>query len=186
MLVNCGVAAVLALAAPAAAPAATLDFTVFPAGSQASNVLNLPEATVTGLGDTLFVGSSFGPNRVCSIIGGYCEADMEVAFAGTVSNLAFDASGYHPGDFIKVSAFDSMDNLLASFDIAANGDFGFGTLGGISRIFFDNSSTGAGMFYGNFRFDQQQQSTAVPLPASLILLASAFGATGLFLRRPPA
>lgn len=163
-------AAALALGVASAASAATLDFTAYPAGFQGTTVLNLPEATVTSLADDLYRGAGGIPDSICSISGGICTGDMRIEFTTDVSNLSFVAGGFAPGDFVAVSAFDGNNDLLGSIDIAAEGAFGFGALGGIRALFFADSSSAAGLTFGDFSFDQEDGGTGVPLPATLPLL----------------
>lgn len=173
-------AGALVFGAVSASHATTLDFTAFPFGAQGTTVLNLPEATVTGFGDDLFVGDTV-PNSICSLTSGFtCEADLKIDFVSDVSNLVFDANGFDPGDFIAVTAYNSANVGIGSFNITANGSYGFGALAGISWVFFDDSSTGAGMSYANFTFDQG--SVAVPEPNSLALLLLGIAGLGLALR----
>lgn len=181
--VKVGVAvAAFACVVSAGAPAATLDFTAFGPGFQGTTVLNLPEATVTGFGTDLFIGGGGIVNSICSIDFPTCQADLEITFMSEVSNLSFDVGGFNAGDFVAVSAFDTTGNLLGTFNVNSDGSVGFGGLGGIGRIFFDDSSMGGGgAAYGNFSFDQN--GAVIPLPAAGWFLLSATGALLAMSRR---
>lgn len=172
-------AGVLALSVSSAAGAATLDFSGLTPGAQGSTVLILPEATITSFGDDIFVGAAGIASEICAFNSGpyNCEADLEVDFNSLVSNLNFDVSGYDAGDLVTATAYDALDNVIGSFNISANGSYGFGALADISRVFFDDQSSGAGMAYDNFEF------SPVPLPAALPLLIGALGAMGFATRR---
>jgi hypothetical protein len=173
-----GIALAFALAAPAGA--ATLDFSGLPTGNLNTDVLELSNATLTSGGDSLFNISGAG---ICALNSAAfnCQADLEVAFKSLVSNLSFQAFGFDTGDFVVASAYSATDALLASVNIAANGSFGFGGLGGIARIYLDDSSTGAGYSWNNFQFDET--AAPVPLPAALPLMLGGMAMAGAFLRR---
>ena len=171
-------AAVLTMASTAV-HAATLDFSVFSLGSQGTNVLVLPEATITGSGSDLFIGAAGIDHELCAINLGSCEADLDVDFTGLVSNLSFVTSGYDSGDSVTASIFDAANALIASIIVTSNTLVDFTAYSGISRLFLDDNSTGAGYGYDGFRFDVAQ----VPLPATLPLLLAGLGAFGIARRR---
>lgn len=173
-----GVALALALAAPAGA--ATLDFSSLPAGNLNTDVLELSNATLTSGGDSLFniVGSG-----ICAFNNAFnCQASLDIDFDDEVSNLSFQAFGFDAGDFVLAQAFSSTDTLLASFDVVGNGVYSFGALAGISRLFLQDSSTGAGYSWNNFQFDESGPAP-VPLPAALPLMLGGMALAGAFLRR---
>lgn len=171
-------ASAVALSVSSAAGAATLDFSGLAPGAQGSAVLVLPEATITSFGDDIYVGAAGIASEICAFNNAFnCEADLEVDFNSLVSDLSFDVSGWQGGDLVVASAYDELDNLIGSFNISANGSYGFGALADISRVLFDDQSTAAGVAYDNFEF------SPVPLPASLPLLIGALGAMGFAMRR---
>lgn len=175
------VACLLAFGAMPAAHATMLDFTTFPFGNQGTTTLTLPEASVTGYSDDLYVGDTVS-NSICSIAGTSCDADLEIDFVNDVSNLVFDANGFNTGDFVTVTAYDAGNVSIGTFNITADGSFGFGALAGISWVYFDDSSTGAGLSFANITFDESR-GTAVPEPNALALALFGLVGIGLALTR---
>lgn len=171
--------AILALALAAPAGATTLDFSGFPTGNLHTTVLLLPEVTIATGGDSLFNIPGAG---LCAFNNAFnCAANLNLTFVGEVSNLSFEAFGYDPGDSVLAQVFNAGGTLLASFSIVGNGTYDFGSLGGIARLFLEDSSTGAGYSWNNFTFDNAP--AAIPLPATLPLLAGAMALGGVVLRR---
>lgn len=161
--------------------AASLDFTGL--GFNAINVLqvSVPGATVDSLGDGFFVNQfdQFGTGSICGLSGNSCEADFRITFTSAVSNLMFRTFGADPGDSVTITAFNgatSLGSTVVTTDTVVN----LAALGSITSVFFDDSSSAAGIGYANFTFDPG--TTVVPLPASLPLLAAGLGIFG-FLRR---
>lgn len=166
-------AGLLASFLSSAAQALTLDFGEVASGFQGSTTVTLSNATVNSFGDDLFV---YGPGQFgragnggfCGISGGSCEAGAEVLFNDAVSNLTFDARGFNLGDFATLSIFDGA-TLLSSTDISADTDVSFAGFSNISRLFIQDSSTGAGFDFTNFEFDASV-GNPVPAPATLVLI----------------
>ena len=91
-----------------------------------------------------------------------------------MSNLTFVTSGWDSGDIVYASIFDAADSLLAMITIDSNMLVDFSAYTGISRLFLDDNSTGAGIAYDQFSFN----TSAVPVPAAVWLFGS--GIMGLF------
>lgn len=163
------VAGMLLFGMASATQATTLDFTTFPSGYQGTTSLTLPQATVTGFGTNLYVGANT-TNSICSISGATCEADFKIDFLNNISNLTFNSLGYDRGDSVLVTAYNSANVGIGSFTVAANGAFGFGALAGIRSLYFDDSSTGAGLAFADFTFDQGNVAVAEPNTLPLLLL----------------
>lgn len=141
------------------------------------------EATITSFGTSLYFGGADSrPDSFCAISGSSCEADMEIAFNYAVDNLSFSTGGFNPGDFVAVSAFDAAEILLGTIDVFSDTFVDFRAFGSISRLFFDDSSTGAGFGYAGFSFEPASVS-AVPLPAGGLLILSGLGGLAVFGRK---
>lgn len=177
-------AGALVLGMASAADAAVLDFSAFSPGFQGTNTLILPEATVTGLSDELFLGGGGIPISVCSIAGSNCVGSLEIAWNFDVTDVAFDFGHGDPGDQATITGFDAFGaqvgqvllDLESGFDHAS---LGFGP---VRSIVFDNSlSTGGGYAYGNIEYTASV--AAVPLPATLPLVLAALAGLGLIGRK---
>ena len=179
-------AAALTLAAASASNAATITVTGFVTGYQSSTVAIAPEATITSFGDDLYFGGAYGDlGSFCAINSFSCDADLEIAFNGVVSNLIFDVGGYDGGDYVDVNIFGVGNALLGSIAITSDViGLDLSSFGLITRLFFDDSSTGAGVGYANFSFDQV--AAPVPLPAAGFLLIGALGGLAALRRRKAA
>ena len=180
-------AAGLALAAASASDAATITVTGFSPGYQSNTVAIAPEATITSFGTDLYFGGAYlgEPGSFCAISGFGCAADMEIAFIGVVSNLMFDVGGYQFGDLVNLDVFGIGNALLGSIAITSDvTGLDLSSFGSITRLFFDDSSTGAGVGYANFSFDQV--AAPVPLPAAGFLLIGALGGLAALRRRKAA
>lgn len=184
-------AGALVAGAASVSHATTLDFTVFPGGLRGATVLHLSQATVTSLGDDFYIGSAYMgsdglaypvPNAVCAVnfdshSYGNCDTDFKITFIGDVSNLSFNTFGFVPGDFTRVTAYNSANIAIGTFDITDDGTYGFDSLSGIRWVYFDDSSTQFGGFYANIAFNEETGTVAEPatlgmMAAGLALLAA--------------
>ena len=168
----------LMLASPAAM-ADTLDFSTFALGAQGSPVMVLSNAVITSYGADIYVGAAGLDHEICALTGGFtCEADMKIDFTSAVSSLKFVTSGYDGGDFIDVFAYSGV-TLLGSVSHSSNGTVDLTAYSGITSIFIDDSSTGAGMAYDHFDFT----TAPVPEPETYAMMLAGLGLLGVAARR---
>lgn len=148
-------------------------------------VVALPEATLTSPGRFFFDGASDILGSFCALQADAfsCAEDLTITFSSVVSNLFLQVSNYDDGDFVALSIFGLGDSLIGSVDLTGDVlSLDLSGLGGITRLFFDDISIGDGngVAYSDFSFDQM---AAVPLPASLPLLAAGIGLLAVARRR---
>jgi hypothetical protein len=181
-----GTTLAVALVSGFGAHAALLDFS----GVQGNNIGSVFVPGVGGPGATINHSSGTGTILVgpgaasqddgfcfISTANFSCEADGEMVFASPVMNLTFDIDGAQTGDSVEISAFNGAAFLGAlTFTVNGLADFsGFGTL---TRLFFDDSSSAAGVGYSTFSYDAAS-TEVIPVPAALPLLAAGIAAFGI-------
>jgi len=162
--------AALVAASSLSAHAGTLNFSGLPFSNGSPLVLS--NATLTNLsGTTILVGAAVAgaSDGFCFASGG-CQADGTIDFVGPVSNLNFDIDGWESGDFVAITAFNGVTSL-GTINATANGNLNFASFGAITRLFFDDSSTSAGVAYSTFSFTQG--GTTVPEPGTMALVGLA-------------
>lgn len=181
----------LAIAACAAAlttgaQAATLDFVGFGAGGYSPSIV-VSGATVTNAsGGSILVGASAAgqANGFCSltVVGNGCEADTGITFGSVVSSLSFWLDGSDSGDVLSLSIYGIADAFLGTLGFTTPDQLiDLSAFGSITRLAFDDTSSGFG--YGYSRFEFVETTAPVPLPASLPLLLGAIAAVGAIRRR---
>ncbi|MBL8489561.1 MAG: PEP-CTERM sorting domain-containing protein [Rhodocyclaceae bacterium] len=176
----------LALAVSLASTASladTLNFEAFPSANLGSPVLVMPNATVTGAAASLFNLSSIYlvgmGGAICSLTSSWnCEADLTIDFASAVSNLSFQTVGYDGGDSVTISAFAGA-TLLGSQTIVGDQTVDFTAYSGVTRLYFDDASTGAGYGYGAFNFN----TAPVPEPETYAMMLAGLGLIGAAAKR---
>lgn len=182
MIKNILAAAAITLAG-SSAYAITLDFIGFGSGTYGSSI-NVSGATVTNTsGGNILVGAGAAgqANGFCSL-GIGCQADTEIDFNATVSNLSFWLDGSNLGDSLALTVRGIGDVLLATLNFTVPDQLiDLSSYGSITRLVFDDSSSGAGYGYSRFNFDDA--ISPIPVPASLPLLLGGIGLIGFMKRR---
>lgn len=159
------------------AVADTLDFSGLPLGAQGTTVLVLPNATITSFGSDIYVGAAGIDHEICALTGGFtCAADMNIDFTLPVNGLGFVTSGWDSGDHIDVNAYNGA-TLLGTVGHSADGFVDLSAFSNVTRIYIDDSSSGAGFGYDHFVF------TPVPEPETYAMLLAGLGLLGFSVSR---
>ena len=173
------VALALGLAGATPASAATLDFTGI-TGDQGTSLV-LSNATINAVNGTVLVGAAGESDGFCFFLSNVCIGNGEILFNNPISNLTFDIDGAQSGDSVEIIAFNGGSNL-GSVIATTDGQLDFSGFGTLTSLFFNDNLSSAGVGYSTFQFDEQQQ-TAIPVPASLPLILGGLGLLGLVGRR---
>ena len=152
----------------------TLDFTeVGATGIVPTTVINLSNATLTSFGDDFFIGApgaygeANGLGIVCASPSGNnsCEEGMQIDFLSVVSDMMFSSFGTSSGDNVDVFAYLGA-TLLGSTTVTTNTLIDFSSFGSLDSLLFLDSSSAAGIGFGDFSFNEV---AAVPEPQTLAL-----------------
>jgi len=118
---------------------------------------------------TILVGpGSAGQVDGFCFLGFGCQADGELVFDAAISNLTFDIDGASSGDSVEISAYNGA-SLLGSLTFTANGLADFSGYGNITRLFFDDSSTAAGVGYSTFTWAPRKMSRSSWMPIESLI-----------------
>ena len=171
----------------APASAATLSFESLSSGNLGSSSASLAEALISGTGTVLYTNEYFvgEGGSVCSAFttssSTSCTGDLEISFTTAVNQLSLQAIGFDEGDSVTISAY-AGSSLLGSQQVdTADGVVDFSAFSGVTKLVFDDQSTGSGLAYGKFSFTQL--TSPVPEPATGLLMLLGVAALGQFVRR---
>ncbi len=182
----------------ACASAGTLNFESLGSGNLGSASAVLPEAHISGTdtGTILYTNEYFvgDGGSVCSAFttstSTSCTGDLEISFTTAVNQLSLRAIGVDAGDSVTISAY-AGSSLLGSQVVAAPQDaepdpqkevvLDFSTFSGVTKLVFEDQSTGSGLAYGKFSFTPL--TSPVPEPATGVLTLLGAVALGLLVRR---
>ena len=172
----------------ASASAETLNFEALPTGDLHTTTVNLPQAHILGLGTTFYSREFFAGagGSICS--GFYPDdvslsyaKDLQITFTTAVSQLSLEAIGYDDGDSVTISAY-AGSSLRGSRQVDTdNGAVDFSAFSGVTKLVFDDQSTGSGVAYGKFSFTSL--TSPVPAPATGLLMLLGVAALGPFAGR---
>lgn len=184
------------LLAWASASAATLNFESLSSGNLGSPSVNLPQAQISGTGAVLYTNEFFAGQggSVCSAFttstSTSCTGDLQITFTSAVSQLSLSAIGIDEGDSVTISAY-AGSSLLGSRLVAPPLNrlpdpnqavlVDFSIYSGVTKLVFDDQSTGSGVAYGKFSFTSSV--SPVPEPATGLMLLLGVAAIGRFARR---
>ncbi len=179
----------------ASASAATLNFESLSSGNTGSPSASLPEALISGTGTILYTNEYFvgQGGSVCSAFttpdSTSCTGDLEITFTTAVNQLSLRAIGVDGGDSVTILAY-AGSLLLGSQVVAAPQDaepdpqqevvVDFSAFSGVTKLSFEDQSTGSGLAYGKFSFTP---TSPVPEPATGLLTLLGVAALGQFARR---
>jgi hypothetical protein len=171
----------------ASASAETLNFESLSSGNLGSSSAILPEAHISGTGTILYTNEYFvgDGGSVCSAFttstSTSCTGDLQITFTTAVSQLGLEAIGYDDGDSVTISAYAGK-SLLGSRKVdTAYGVVDFSAFSGVTKLLFDDQSTGSGFAFGKFSFTSS--ASPVPEPSTGLLMMLGVAAIGQFARR---
>lgn len=180
------------------ASANTLNFESLGPAELTSAKLELDGTVTQGFGTSLYIFASDMDLGLLSGEGGAvcsafrpdlntlsCAADMQISFKTAVSNLSLQTFGHDDGDSVTISAYAGNTMLGTPQVVTSNTVVDFSSLSGVTKLVFDDQSTGAdggaGYAFGKFSFTPL--TSPVPEPATGVLTLLGAAALGLFVRR---
>ena len=179
----------------ASASAASLNFESLSSGNTGSASASLPEAQISGTGTVLYTNEYFVGNggSICSAfttpVSTSCTGDLQITFTTAVSQLSLQAIGFDAGDSVTISAY-AGSSLLRSLQFATPLDVDtdpnpvlvdFSAFSGVTKLVFDDESSGSGLAYGQFSFTPSV--SPVPEPTTGLMMLLGVAAIGRFVRR---
>jgi hypothetical protein len=179
----------------ASASAETLNFESLSFGNIGSPSASLPEALISGTGTILYTNEYF-VGQGGSVFSAFttpdstsCTGNLQITFTTAVNQLSLRAIGVDGGDSVTISAY-AGSSLLGSQVVAAPQDaepdpqqevvVDFSAFSGVTKLSFEDQSTGAGLAYGKFSFTP---TSPVPEPATWLLTLLGVAALGQLARR---
>lgn len=184
------------LLACASASAETLNFESLSSGNLGSPSASLPQAQISGTATVLYLNEYFvgQGGSVCSAFTApgstSCTGDLQLSFTSAVSQLSLQAIGFDAGDSVTISAY-AGSSLLGSLQFATPLDvdvdpnqavlIDFSAYSGVTKLLFDDQSTGSGLAYGKFSFTSSV--SPVPEPATGLMMLLGVVAIGRYTRR---
>ncbi len=192
--ISVSLAPLVLLICSAAVSAGIIDFTALSEGNN-PNPLVLPGATFTTISGFNFVANVLGSNWLCpstsSANGGDCSRNLEVLFDAPSSGISFVFVGNNEtslgADIGDVQLFAGATLLGTANVIVIDGNFlsldlvNLDGFSGVTRLLISSTDSG-GVLYKDFTFTP---SSAVPEPASWIMVIAGVGLIGAKARRRP-
>lgn len=160
-----------------------LDGTIIQGSSSSTRLYIFASDVDLGLttGDGGAVCSAFRPDpKTLS-----CAADMQISFKTAVSNLSLQTFGHDDGDSVTISAYAGSTLLGIPQVVTSNTVVDFSALSGVTKLVFEDHSTGdnggSGYAFGKFSFTSSV--SPVPEPAAGLMMVLGVAAIGHFARR---
>ena len=148
--------AILSLLSAAPATADTINFSPLTPGDLGPGAVTVDGVTFDGT-QNLFNTSEFhftaSGGSICAFdpVAFSCANDMTVKFDGKVKRLSLATAGYHDGDSVTISVY-RRGRDLGSVTITADQPINLHSFGRVTKLVFDDSSSGNGYTYGLFKF----------------------------------
>ena len=159
--------AFLGMFTAAFATADIVDLTQLPLGDQGTTSVTVDGVTFVGAIGIYNTSDFFFPNNggsICSFNAANfdCQNDMTVKFNAKVKRVKFRAASYDDGDSVTITVYRGNRNL-GNVVVNANGPINLRSFRGVTRLEFDDFSTGAGFSFGAFHF-RPVVAPAAPAP----------------------
>jgi hypothetical protein len=155
--------AISALLAAGSAGADTIDFTQLAGGDLGPGPITVdgvtfkPDHNMFNYSEYIFPDSG---GSVCSLdpVAYNCQNDMSVSFNGKVKRLSLASGAYDAGDSLTISVYRGK-KLLGSTAVTSDGPINLRSFGRVTKLVFDDNSSGAGYAFGNFKFKRLTATT---------------------------